>query len=696
MKVLVVGGGAAGLMAAGAALRQGHEVTVLEHMEKPAQKILVTGKGRCNVTNDCTAEEFLHHVRTNPRFLFSSLGAFPPAKTMELFESLGVELKVERGRRVFPVSDKAEEIRQALLRYADGADIVHDGAKKLLLEPLAQPEEAPAAPEDPRHPKKKKPGPAYRCVGVRGTSGREYKADAVLVATGGLSYPTTGSTGDGYKLAQQAGHTLVEPVPSLVSLVSHDADCKKMMGLALKNVTLTLHEDGKAIFEEQGEMLFTHFGISGPLTLSASSHLGDMKKHKYEAFIDLKPALSEEQLYDRITRDFALLANHAAQGALVKLLPSSMQPVMVARWGIDPATRANQITREQKRELVQLMKHWRVSIDARGDLAHAVITSGGVSVREVDPKTMQSKKALGLYFAGEVLDVDAYTGGYNLQIAFCTAQSFANHLELTSQSASQTAPSLGQQRLPPAVERRQPGWRGLSGWKFQIHREGDIKMISVAIDGPAGAGKSTLARRLAADFGYIYVDTGAMFRTIGLYALRAGKEPKDNEAVDALLPNITLEFAFIEGEQHIYLNGEDVSTAIRTEEVGMAASAVGANPAVRAFLLEMQRDMAKTQNILMDGRDIGTVVLPNATVKIFLTASPEARATRRWKEYQQKGIDTPYEDVLADVKQRDYQDTHRAAAPLKQADDAVLLDTSELNFEQSFEAMKKIITEKVR
>ena len=428
MKVLVVGGGAAGLMAAGAALRQGHEVTVLDHMEKPAQKILVTGKGRCNVTNDCTAEEFLHHVRTNPRFLFSSLGAFPPARTMELFESLGVELKVERGRRVFPVSDKAEEIRQALLRYADGADIVHDGAKKLLLEPLAQPEEAPAAPEDPHHPKKKKPGPAYRCVGVRGTSGREYKADAVLVATGGLSYPTTGSTGDGYKLDRQAGHTLVAPVPSLVSLVNHDAHCQKMMGLALKNVTLTLYEDGKAIFEEQGEMLFTHFGISGPLTLSASSHLGDMKKHKYEAFIDLKPALSEEQLYDRITRDFALLANHAAQGALVKLLPSSMQPVMVARWGIDPATRANQITREQKRELVQLMKHWRVSIDARGDLAHAVITSGGVSVREVDPKTMQSKKALGLYFAGEVLDVDAYTGGYNLQIAFCTAQSFANHL----------------------------------------------------------------------------------------------------------------------------------------------------------------------------------------------------------------------------------------------------------------------------
>lgn len=220
-------------------------------------------------------------------------------------------------------------------------------------------------------------------------------------------------------------------------------------------------------------------------------------------------------------------------------------------------------------------------------------------------------------------------------------------------------------------------------------------MVSVAIDGPAGAGKSTLARRLAAELGYIYVDTGAMFRTIGLYALRAGKDPKDNEAVNALLPEISLKFAFIGGEQHIYLNGEDVSTAIRTEEVGMAASAVGANPEVRAFLLGMQRDMAKTQDVLMDGRDIGTVVLPDATVKIFLTASPEARATRRWKEYQQKGVEVSYEEVLADVRQRDYQDTHRAAAPLRQADDAQILDTSEMNFEQSLEAMKKMIVEKV-
>ena len=220
-------------------------------------------------------------------------------------------------------------------------------------------------------------------------------------------------------------------------------------------------------------------------------------------------------------------------------------------------------------------------------------------------------------------------------------------------------------------------------------------MISVAIDGPAGAGKSTLARRLAGELGYIYVDTGAMYRTIGLYALRAGKDPKNNEAVNARLPSIRLRLASVEGEQHIYLGDEDVSAAIRTEEAGMAASAVGANPTVRAYLLDTQRNMAKTQNVLMDGRDIGTVVLPDATVKIFLTASPEARATRRWKEYQAKGMPNTYEEVLADVKQRDYQDTHRAAAPLKQAEDAVLLDTSELNFEQSLAAMKEIIAQKV-
>lgn len=221
-------------------------------------------------------------------------------------------------------------------------------------------------------------------------------------------------------------------------------------------------------------------------------------------------------------------------------------------------------------------------------------------------------------------------------------------------------------------------------------------MVSVAIDGPAGAGKSTLARRLAAQLGYIYVDTGAMYRAVGLYALRAGQDPKDNAAVEGLLPQISLRLDCPDGEQHIYLNGEDVSSAIRTEQAGMAASAVGANPAVRAFLLETQRQMARTQNVLMDGRDIGTVVLPDAAVKIFLTASQEARAARRWKEYQEKGQQVSYEQVLEDVRQRDYQDTHREAAPLRQAEDAVLLDTSELDFEQSLAAMAAIIAEKTK
>ena len=401
--ILIVGAGAAGLMAAGAAVRLGHSVTVLEHTEKPGQKLLITGKGRCNVTNNCDENTFLQNVRTNPRFLYSSLYAFPPAKTMELFEELGVPLKTERGRRVFPVSDRAEDIRQALLRYADGAQILYDGAEKLLIE-------------------------EGRAVGVVTKSGRTLTADAVLVATGGVSYPVTGSTGDGYQLAKQAGHKIVPTVPSLCSLVSPDEDCRAMMGLSLKNVTLTLYRDKKAVFTEMGEMLFTHFGISGPLTLMASSYIKDMQKHAWKAVIDLKPALDEEQLYKRVTNDFALLANKSAQGALVKLLPASMQPVMVKRWGVDPATRANQITKEQKRELVRLVKHWEVPISKRGDLAHAVITAGGVDVKQVDPKTMESKLCQGLYFAGEVLDVDAYTGGYNLQIAWCTAQAFAANL----------------------------------------------------------------------------------------------------------------------------------------------------------------------------------------------------------------------------------------------------------------------------
>ena len=406
--VVVVGGGPAGMMAAARAAQYGARTVLLEKNRELGRKLMITGRGRCNFAHDQEDPELLSKdYRRRGEFLLPALRTFGAKETAAFFLRRGVVSTHERGRRLYPREgqDASSVVNALWTALKDGGVQVLRGIEVRSLDIL---------------------GGKVRRV----TTGREeIEGRAFILATGGLSFPHTGSTGDGYKLAQQAGHTLVEPVPSLVSLVSHDPDCKKMMGLALKNVTLTLFEDGKDIFEEQGEMLFTHFGISGPLTLSASSHLGDMKKHKYHAEIDLKPALSEEQLYDRITRDFALLANHAAQGALVKLLPASMQPVMVARWGIDPATKANQITREQKRELVRLMKHWNVPIDARGDLAHAVITSGGVSVREVDPRTMQSKKALGLYFAGEVLDVDAYTGGYNLQIAFCTAQSFARNLD---------------------------------------------------------------------------------------------------------------------------------------------------------------------------------------------------------------------------------------------------------------------------
>ena len=395
--LVIVGGGAAGLMAAGAACARGLSVTVVEHNPKgPGQKLLITGKGRCNVTNDCDVREFLHFVRHNGRFLYSALYAFPPAATMELFETLGVPLKTERGRRVFPQSDRAADVLAALRQYARDAHFVRADAEKLLLENGA-------------------------CVGVA-ADGKPYRAAATLVAAGGISYPATGSDGSGYRLARQAGHTIVDPQPSLCSLVSPDPDCRAMMGLSLRNVALTLLCDGRPLFTEQGEALFTHFGLSGPLVLSASTYIDDLKKHRYVVEFDLKPALDEKALYDRLTRDFAALGGHSAQGALARLLPASMRPVAVRRWGVDPAVRAAQITKEQKQALVTLCKHWQVPISALGDKEHAVITAGGVSVKEVDPKTMQSKLCPGLYFAGEVLDVDARTGGYNLQIAWSTAQ----------------------------------------------------------------------------------------------------------------------------------------------------------------------------------------------------------------------------------------------------------------------------------
>ena len=397
---LIVGGGAAGLMAAGAACARGRTVTLLEHNPKgPGQKLLITGKGRCNLTNDCDVREFLGYVRRNPRFLYSCLYAFPPAAAMELFESLGVPLKTERGRRVFPQSDRAADVLAALRGYAAGAELVRANVEQLLIE-------------------------NGRCTGVQ-AGGRVLRARRVLLATGGVSYPATGSDGSGYRLAAQAGHTILPPQPSLCSLVSPDPDCRRMMGLSLRNVALTLYEDDRPLFTEQGEALFTHFGLSGPLVLSASSYITDLAGHRYTVAFDLKPALEEKTLYDRLTRDLAALGGRGAAAVLETLLPRSMRPAALRRWGIDPAARAAPLTPGEKQARVARCNHRPVPLSGRGAQEHAVITAGGVDVRQVDPKTMQSRLCPGLYFAGEILDVDARTGGYNLQIAWATAQAAA-------------------------------------------------------------------------------------------------------------------------------------------------------------------------------------------------------------------------------------------------------------------------------
>ncbi len=403
--LLIAGAGAAGLFAAGSALEAGHSVTLVEHMPRPGRKLAISGKGRCNLTNNCGEEEFLRNIRHNPRFLHSAIRALPPAAVMELFEKqLGLPLKTERGRRVFPQSDNAEDVVAALLRRAEGARLLHGRAAELLTE-------------------------NGRAAGLRLEDGRRLEAGAVLVATGGLSYPATGCTGIGYVLARQAGHGIVALQPSLVALVAQDAAaCRRMAGLSLRNVKLSLLCDGESVYAEQGEMLFTHFGLSGPLVLSASAYIGDMTNHRYAVSIDLKPALSPEKLDARLQRDFAEDAARIVAHALDKLLPQSMRRAAMEAWGLPPNMKQSQITRAQRQALAALLKDWRVPIAARGDLEHAVVTSGGVDVKQVDPKTMQSRLLPGLYFAGEVLDLDGYTGGYNLQIAWCTAHAAATHL----------------------------------------------------------------------------------------------------------------------------------------------------------------------------------------------------------------------------------------------------------------------------
>ncbi|MCD8322275.1 MAG: NAD(P)/FAD-dependent oxidoreductase [Oscillospiraceae bacterium] len=396
--VVVIGGGAAGLMAAGTAAERGLRVVLCEPNRRLGRKLRITGKGRCNVTNQCTPQQFMENIPTNSKFLYSSVNAFPPAAAMEFFETLGVPLKTERGRRVFPRSDKADDIADSLAAWTkrNGVTWLHTCAEGILTDD----------------------------VGVTGVSTPEgnISCGAAILCTGGLSYPGTGSTGAGHRLAAGLGHTIVAPRASLVPLESAAPFCRELSGLSLRNVGLTALEDGKAVYREQGEMLFAHFGVTGPLVLSASAHMRKWGTKEYCLSIDLKPALDEEKLDNRILRDFEKFCNRDFANALDELAPRTLIPVLVELSGIPGDKKVHSVTREQRRELVRLFKGLEIPVTGPRPVAEAIVTAGGFSVKEVNPRTMASKLVPGLYFAGELLDVDGYTGGYNLQIAWATGR----------------------------------------------------------------------------------------------------------------------------------------------------------------------------------------------------------------------------------------------------------------------------------
>lgn len=394
-ELVVVGGGAAGMMAAISAARLGASVAVIERNPKVGRKLYITGKGRCNVTNHCSPEEVRAAVPRNGKFLYSALEHTPPAWVEEFFTALGVKLKVERGNRVFPVSDKAADIIDALFFELKRLKVSVIQGRVVRIDAQA----------------------------VELESGERLPCKAVILATGGLSYPATGSTGDGHRLAGELGHTVVKVKPSLVPLESPDAFCGRMQGLSLKNVVLTVkNRKKKVVFQEQGELLFTHFGLSGPLVLSASAHMRDFEKEQYTCAIDLKPALDEPTLDARLVRELTAGANKDMDNLMGALAPRLLVPVLLKRADIPGNKKAHDLTKGERRRLLELFKSFTVAVSGPRPVEEAIITSGGVKVAEVDPKTMQSKLVPGLFFAGELLDVDAYTGGFNLQIAWATGR----------------------------------------------------------------------------------------------------------------------------------------------------------------------------------------------------------------------------------------------------------------------------------
>lgn len=398
MKVVIVGGGASGMMAALQAAREGNQVTLLEKNEKLGKKIFITGKGRCNVTNACEIEELIDHVVTNKEFLYSGFYTFSNDAVMKLFEELGCPLKIERGNRVFPVSDHSSDVISALERELRRQNVsIHfkTTVKKIIVQD-------------------------GQAVGVRLASGDTIKGDKIIVATGGMSYPATGSTGDGYDFARKTGHHITQIVPALVPFQIKEEICKELMGLSLRNVKVTMTSNGRKVYEDFGEMLFTHFGVSGPVILSASSYAARYCGNELKFHIDLKPALTKEQLDQRILRDFKKVKNKEFKNSLDHLLPKKMIPVMIKVSEIPEHKKVNEITRKERENLISILKDFSLTITGVRGFKEAIITQGGVDVKEINPGTMESKKIKGLYFAGEVLDLDAVTGGFNLQIAWST------------------------------------------------------------------------------------------------------------------------------------------------------------------------------------------------------------------------------------------------------------------------------------
>ncbi|MBN1900998.1 NAD(P)/FAD-dependent oxidoreductase [Candidatus Sumerlaeota bacterium] len=398
--VIIIGGGAAGMMAAATAAQRGKKVLVLERNEKPGKKLFISGKGRCNITNDADIKTFQDHIPRNPKFLYSAFHALSNKELMDFFEKRGVPLKVERGGRVFPASDKSSDIIKVFVQEMKEHDVeirFNERAREIIVK-------------------------QNRIEGVRTFQGNEYSCDKLILATGGLSYPMTGSTGDGFDMARKLGHHVTDMEPSLVPIEIKEKWVKDLQGLSLKNVSLAILHQEKKVYEDMGEMLFAHFGVSGPLVLTLSSYIKDYLKQKKETLLslDLKPALSSDVLDKRIQRDFALYSKRELKNAFFDLLPRRMIPVIVSLSGMDGDKYVHQITKEERKNLITILKNCRMTVKGLRPIDEAIVTSGGVSTKEINPSTMESKLVKGLYFAGEIIDIEGLTGGYNLQIAFST------------------------------------------------------------------------------------------------------------------------------------------------------------------------------------------------------------------------------------------------------------------------------------